>query len=723
MIGTTMSGHGANLFLAGFISILGQIVLLRELNVAFHGVELVYPVAIGGWIFFAAIGTVLHKARPSLNRTAVFFILFAIFLLSGIVFIRGSALFSDKIAGFSHFPFEQIATFLVPLLPAGLLSGLLFVETSSLYIYRDRRLTGAYGIEALGGIAGGLLATLCFHYGLNNLSVALLCALLSLTAGTFRFERKTGSRCRIIAAAFAVLTLLFLYKASLLDMRMTGWKHPGLFFVNDFRYGRIAATYREGNIFVFENDNLVFTSQDTEGARFAHLAALQHPEPRRILMIGSGWDGSVRELLLHKPVRIDVMLPEEDPYIRFRLSRDVRRSLADPAVHLSRSDPRKFLKHKGFAWDLIIIDMSAQLSCWTNRFHTREFFSSLTTRLYPGGIAVLRLPGAKNLQTTQEITRAAGIYRALALNLPKQLILPGTTTMIASSFAPLPTSPEVLIDRLREREIESRHISSSSIRELFENEHLLDTRNRLKNTAAPENSDAMPVRYVYSVPSWATYLVPEAIIARISNFAAMKKLFVHTCLIASVGLIMLFVVSRLQSNWQRIALTVVGGFLGMISESVLLLCYQAKEGILYQQLPFFLAVFMAGLSFGAPLFRDLTVQTTARKNYKRLWGAALLIGFMLLNTTIIEKANGGLGNLPLALFLTAAAGFLTGGLFGCAGSYGARKHQNRTSLYTADLIGGSLGALCAGLFFIPIFGLAATSMGMIITAALALLLI
>jgi spermidine synthase len=718
-----MSDHGAFLLLAGFISLLGQIVLLRELNVAFHGVELIYPIAIGEWMFFAAIGTLFRKDRPSLNRTAVLFILFAIFLLSGIVFIRGSALFADKIAGFSNIPFAQIATFIVPLLPVGLLSGLLFVETSSLYIYRDRRLTGAYGIEAFGGIAGGLLATLGFHYGLNNLFVALLCALLSLTAAIFSFQRKTGSRGHIIAAAIAVLTLLFLYKASLLDMRMTAWRHPGLFFVTDFRYGRIAATYREGNILVFENDNLVFTSQDTEGACFAHLAALQHPEPRRILMIGSGWNGSVRQLLLHKPVRIDVMLPEGDPYIRFRLPPDVRKSLADPAVHLSRSDPRNFLKYKGFAWDLIMIDMSANLSCRTNRFYTREFFSSLTKRLYPGGIAVLRLPGAKNLQTTQDVIRAASIYRAVALNFPKQLILSGTTTLIASSFAPLPMSPEILINRLRERKIVSRHISSSSIRELFENENLLNIGDRLKNTVAPENSDAMPACYAYSVLSWATYLAPQAVLALISNFAAMKKLFVHTGWIICVVLILLFVVSRLQSNWQRIALTVIGGFLGMISESVLILCYQAKEGILYQQLPFFLAAFMAGLSLGAPLFRDLTVQKTARKNYKRLWGAALLIGFMLLNTTVIGNVNVGSVNLPLTLFLTAAAGFLTGGLFGCAGSYGARKHQNRTSLYTADLIGGSLGALGAGLLFIPIFGLAVTAMGIIITAALALLLI
>jgi spermidine synthase len=718
-----MNGHGGFLFLAGLISFIGQIVLLRELNVVFHGVELIYPVAIGGWMFFATVGTLLHKGRPSLNRTAAFFTLFALLLLSSIVFIRGSALFSDKIAGFSSFPFEQIILFIVPLLPAGLLSGMLFVETSSLYIYRDRRLTGAYGIEALGGAAGGLLAALWFHYGLTNLFVSLLCALVSLITAIFSFQKKTGRPGRFIAAAFAIFMLLLLYKASVLDTRMAGWKHPGLFFGDDFRYGRIAATYRDGNVFVFENNHPVFTSQDTEGARFAHLAALQHPEPRRMLIIGGGWDGSVHELLLHKPVRIDVILPEGDPYIRFRLPSMVRQSLANPAVHLSQSDPRKFLKLRGFAWDLVILDMSAHPSCLTNRFYTREFFSSLTARLYPGGIIIVRLPGANDLQTTPEIIRAASISKALALNLPEQIILPGKTTLIAASSAPLPSSPKVLIDHLREREIESSYTSSSSIQELFVNPDSARIENQMKDLATPANSDSMPVCYTCSFLSWARYVAPETIIARFSNPAELKKRLIPAGLAVCISLILLFAASRLQLSWRGTALAMVGGFLGVISECELMLYYQATEGILYQQLPLFVMVFMAGLAFGAPLFRDLTVRTTMEKNYKGLWGAALLIGFMLLNTTVIVTVKGGTESLLLIVLLNSAAGFLTGGLFGSADSYGTRKHQDRTSLYTADLIGGILGALCAGLFFIPIFGLTQTAMAVSIIAALALILI
>ncbi len=39
-----------HLFLVGLVSMLAQVVILRELNVAFYGVELIYILAIGAWL-------------------------------------------------------------------------------------------------------------------------------------------------------------------------------------------------------------------------------------------------------------------------------------------------------------------------------------------------------------------------------------------------------------------------------------------------------------------------------------------------------------------------------------------------------------------------------------------------------------------------------------------------------------------------------------------------
>jgi len=737
IIRRTTSGVGTALFMAGLVSLLGQTVIYRELSIVFHGVELVFPVALGSWMFFAALGTLFHRAWPSENRIGIFFTLFALFLFSGILFIRGNGLLLKNIHAFPIVSLRQIAIFLLPLLPVGILSGMMFSEISSTYLETRGTPEGADAVEAAGGIAGGLLATVAVQYGLwtlsftfSNLLLVFLCALLSFATALLHFQKKTGRYGRLVATALTFLTIALLYRVSWIDMKMTALSHPGLFFSGDFPSGRIAATYNGGNISVFENDYPVFTEKDTEGASFANLAALQHPDPRRILLIGGGWDGSVRELLLHKPQRIDVMLPAEDPFIRFRLSGDIRKSLADPLVHLSRADPQKFLKYRGLAWDIIIVDIAGTTSCRMNRLYTREFFSSLAGRLYHGGIVVIRLPSIDTMKPTKDFIKTSSIFRALASVFPEQLILTGKTSLLASSFAPLPHSSETLTERLRERDIKSRAISSLYIQKLFENKNSADLKNQLQDMGFPENSNIRPACYPYAVQSWAETLLPEAILAHMPDLKTVQKNSRLLGLISGIGLLLLLAGSHLRPNWQRTILTAVGGFLGTASVALLMLRYGAKEDSLYQQIPFLLTALMTGLVLGILLLRDLTVKTgTAVKrslmfaNRSRLGGATLLVGFMLLNAAFIGSAKGDAGGLLLTAFLIAISGFLASGLTVCASIYRTDGFGRRTSPHTAYLIGGSLGALSAGLFLIPVFGLAATSMTLIIMAALALLLV
>ncbi|MBU4371937.1 MAG: hypothetical protein KKH02_05405 [Proteobacteria bacterium] len=116
----------AALFLTGLVSLFGQIVLLRELNVAFYGIELIYLIALGVWMLLTAVGALIGGSRPSAGRTAVLFLCFALFLPLGIVFLRASRLLLGGIPG-AYLPFPlQMAALVIALLPAGLLSGLLF---------------------------------------------------------------------------------------------------------------------------------------------------------------------------------------------------------------------------------------------------------------------------------------------------------------------------------------------------------------------------------------------------------------------------------------------------------------------------------------------------------------------------------------------------------------------------------------------------------------------
>jgi len=143
----------AALFLTGLVSLFGQIVLLRELNVAFYGIELIYLIALGVWMLLTAVGALIGGRRPSAGRTAVLFLCFALSLPLGVVFLRASRFLLGGIPG-AYLPFpRQIAALVIALLPAGLLSGLLFREAAGLHVERGRTLAGAYVIESAGGLA------------------------------------------------------------------------------------------------------------------------------------------------------------------------------------------------------------------------------------------------------------------------------------------------------------------------------------------------------------------------------------------------------------------------------------------------------------------------------------------------------------------------------------------------------------------------------------------
>ena len=717
----------AALFLTGLVSLFGQIVLLRELNVAFYGIELIYLIGLGIWMILTALGALAGIPRPSAGRIAVLFLCFALFLPLGVAFLRASRLLLGGVPG-AYLPFpRQMAALIIALLPAGLLSGLLFRAAAGLHAERGRTLAGAYGIESAGGLAGGVLATIALRYGFQNLPLAAACSLIAAAAALLLFWRKGLRTGRAIAALLVLFLIAVLYQTPSLDRRMTGWNHPGLVATRDSPYGRVTATVLAGQVSVFENDALAFESGGTEAELFAHLAALQHPEPRRILVLGGGWDGTLSELLRHRPVRIDAVVLDVDPItlLRRHLPAEIRASLTDPAVRLTRADPRHFLKNSGFAWDLILVGMPEPSSGETNRFYTREFFAQCAARLYPGGIVAVRLPAAENIWTPQTTRRTASVYRALASVFPEILALPGAMTVITASAAPLPRSPEIMIDRLRERGFQTRLISPRYIQYLFTNDRFADLEKRLKETVVPENADIRPVCYLYAVMSWLARFFPRLAIAGLPGFGMEGEGFGKIGWILGIGLALLFLGSRLRPAWQRGLLAAVAGFLGIVSESVLMLAYQAKEGVLYQEIGLLLAAFMAGLALGAPALRDLILGTGVKKKRVQGWGYALLAGFIILGFAAIGIVTGGAaGGLLLTAVLLAAAGFLVGGLIAYAGLRGVREQKRVIGpLYAADLIGGCLGALFGSLVLIPLLGLAGTLKGMIFVAALAFLLI
>ena len=712
----------------GLISILGQVVLLRELNVSFYGVELIYLLAMGIWLFWTAIGVLIGRRFhfPSLYRIGILFIIFGIALPLDIAFIRSSRILFGGVPGAYLSFLQQIIIAVFSILPAGLLSGLLFQWTAEVYVATGRTLAIAYAIESAGGLFGGLLATLFLRWGLQNCSIAFVCGLIAAIAPLLFLRKHRASVLCWTAAVLAGIFLVLLWKTSPLDRQMTKWNHPNLLESSDSPYGRITVTQLLNQVSVFENDALAFETEGTEAEYFCHLTALQHPNPQHVLILGGGIEGIVREIEQYAPKQIDYV--ELNPVMLNLVTRflpdDIGKSLRESNVHIIFADPRRYLKESG-TYDLILVGMQEPTSGQANRFYTQEFFEQCSAKLNPGGILGFRLRAAENLWTMPLIRRTVSIYSALQAVFPEVLFLPGTTNIVTASREPLPRTPETMSRRLQDRKIVTRLISPNYIRYLFTNDRFFELRDLLKRETALPNTDIRPVCYQYAFMIWLSKFFPQIALIDLSSIVSKGFFKPPLSLLLWISLPIVFLLSRFLPASRRILLVAVSGFLGMVLETILILYYQVKHGVLYQDIGLLLMSFMAGLALGAILINILMTRFADMQKLTRWYSAGLLIGFCLLcaivGTKLTMSASVGLAQTS---WLLAVAGFLVAGIFAFTSLYEIEEQKSVISpLYSADLIGGCLGSLLGSLILIPLVGLDVTTRGMLLLAAFSLLLV
>ena len=729
-----MPAHGIMLLLAiGFISILGQVVLLRELSVAFYGIELIYILGIGLWLLSTAAGALISRwnRAPPPGQAQVLLLTIALLLPLDVVFIRAIRPIFSGVPG-AYLPFDrQLLGLTIALLPVGLLLGLAFQRTAGIFLEQGRSLPAAYAVECAGGLAGGLLSTALLMLGIQNLTGSLVCGLVAAGA-CMAPARQTASSYvgprwhRGVAFAVAGLLIAGVLKSAALDRITTGWSHPDLVNVTDTPYGRLAVSAHESQVVVFENDALVFETEGTTAEEFVHLAALQHPRPQRVLLLGGGVEGTVREVLKHSPQSVDYveLNPAMLRVLPQLLPSDLRESLGAAAVRIIQADPRSYLLSCG-QYDLILVAMAEPISGQANRFYTREFFRQCSARLAPGGVFAFRIRSSENFWTPQLTHQMVSIYRALEAAFPSILVLPGATNVVVAAHQPLAREPSTLAERFVQRRLETRMVSVPYIRYLFLNDRFEQIAKTLAAGTAPANSDTKPVCYRYAVLIWLSKFFPRlATLDAAELFPRGATAVLSWCLVA-LGATTLLVLARRNVRLRSVTLMAAVGFVGMVLETVLLLHFQVKMGVLYQDIGLLLMSFMAGLTLGAVIVERWMGPRNRGPTASRLAGAALVVGAVLLSGVIGWRIRTeGAASLAESALLQAAAGMLVSGVFAYASGRAASDQKRIIGpLYAADLVGGCLGSLVASLLLVPYGGLdtAALLMAPISLACLVLL--
>jgi len=744
-------------FLAGFVSLVAQVLLLRELAVFLHGNELVFSAALAAWLLLAAMGSFVASCWADLITSperAFAWLLGAAGLLVPLtlLYVRlAPRLFLEPTGAAVSFGRMFLITVLL-LAPLLLVLGSLFALACRVVLPHGEGpragIGRAYILEAAGTTAGGLAFTFVFAPAVRPLTAALLLATAALAMmGAGLAKRRRFAVAVAVLMGAGLLLVLTVSGRSALELRSRALRLRG-YVLQDSRdsvYGRVDVATRGGQVAFFENGSLVATNECEENAEpLAHLALLFHPMPRRVAMVGGALAGTLRKVLEHRPAEVDYC--ELDPllveFARRYASVPDRDALSGTGVRVHADlDARRFLRRAEGKYDVVLLDQPDPTTAAANRFFTLEFFHEGGRALASGGILAFQLSSAPGRLSEEQRLLTASILRTLKAALPEVLVIPcDDRNVFLASPTPgtLVTTAGTLLRRMEDRNLRVVRLQPEAIRlclDSFQQERLFQQLREARHAAI--NRDDHPISYYYG-----TLLMHRIHSGRTRWLGWLEELNIRRVAAIALGLAAILAVLQRLLRWRGAAVSAAlasVGFTGISLEVVLLLAFQGFFGYAYTYLGLLFAAFMLGLVVGSGIgLRLASRQDCTRRRLLAAVAALAAYAFLLpwvwryvgAVSVPLRHAAEVLG-FPL---LTFVAGSLVGTVFplsaqvwvvecsrsgkGCVGRVGGL-------LYACDLLGSFAGALLTGALLVPLLGLAGTchAVAIFLSSALALLLV
>ncbi len=724
--------------LVGFSAVIGQIVLMRELIVVFSGNEISLGIMLATWLLWTAIGSGLagrfaFGRSNALRSLALIECLLGISLPPTIWLLRTSRTFFQTVPGELVGPVPMLLISLICLSVFCVLSGCLFVVAARMY-QQECAVTArvatsfTYLFEATGSGLGGILASVVLLRFLESFQIAIVVTLLNLCMAAILLLRMSRKQVAALIVAATLLAIPFLsYVAPRLDRSTLQhlWRGFGLLESRDSIYGNLAVI-ETGNIrSIYDNGVILASAPDQNAAEEAvHYALLEHPAPRRILLIGGGVNGSIGEALKHPTLqRLDYV--ELDPTLiqifrQFFPAQSVP-AISDPRVHIHYSDGRHYLRSADDMFDEIILSLPDPQTAQLNRFYTIEFFRSARDHLFPGGLLALQLRSSEDYISPDLAEFLRCIQHTLQQVFPHLVIIPGESIHFFAAMRPdvLTDNPQALIARLKARQLQTQYVREYFIPFRMMPDRMAQVRDLLQpRPATPVNRDFEPIAYYFDVVLWSAQF--RLGYSRLFQAAAHVP---FATILQGVLVILLFVTVLLayvlprerRARASTTGCVVATGFTLMALQIFLLLAFQSVYGYVYHQLAILIGMFMAGIAVGSWLgiasirARDHNSLMTvlAAIQYLLALSGPVLLSLMIL----LSRSSGMHGGLLVAQLafpaLAALCGTLGGYQFPIATEMYLRDGRTQTGvglLYAADLLGGCAGALLLSSYLIPVFG-------------------
>ncbi len=161
-------------------------------------------------------------------------------------------------------------------------------------------------------------------------------------------------------------------------------QYQDLLVVDTYDYGRMLLL--DGVVQLTECDEFVYHEM------MAHVALFTHPNPKKVLVIGGGDGGMIREVVKHPSVEKAVLAEIDDRVIAASKAYfpTVGSALDNPKVDIQVGDGIKYVNdHKG-EFDVILIDSSDPIGPGEGLF-LRDFYQSVHECLTEDGLFVAQM--------------------------------------------------------------------------------------------------------------------------------------------------------------------------------------------------------------------------------------------------------------------------------------------------------------------------------------------
>ncbi len=726
----------AALALCGFTAVVGQIVLMRELIQVFSGNEIALGILLATWLLWTAVGSALAGAarlgqrRPRL-AVAILESLIAASLPATIWAVRNAKAMFQAVPGELVGMVPVFVTSLVCMSVFCVASGALFAAAAGMAekecsLSPRAAASTAYLLEAAGSALGGIIASVVLVRWCDAFQIAMVGGLLNLCIAASLLLRLTRAQVAVLggAALIAAVPLLF-WIAPRWDReaRAQLWRGFHVVGTRESIYGNLTVT-ETGNEAgairsLYENGAILANAPDPAAAEEAvHYALLEHPAPRRVLLIGGGLNGGVAEVLKH-PSITSLDYVELDPAL-IAMAREYLPGQAagtDSRVHMHFLDGRRFLAQTREKFDVIIVGVPDPQTAQLNRFYTAEFFQLARQHLEPGGLVAIQLRSSEEAISPDLAAFLRSIRRTLGEVFPNQVVIPGETIHIFGALDPgtLTSDPQVLLARLRERKLATQYVREYFIPYRIAPDRMQQVAADLAPTpATPVNRDFTPIAYAFDVVLWgaqfkASYVEWFRGAEHIEFGRVVSAALIG--LLTGIAVLALLPGIKLRRRAAAGSCVAATGFTLMALQIFLLLGFQTVYGYVYTELSILIGLFMAGIALGAWLAIRRAAESTVRRLAAIQLVLTLAAPMLLLVVTFAGHFSSGPGTwiaVQIAFpALATVSGMLGGYQFAIGAGVFLERETGRSGvgmLYAIDQLGGCAGALALTTILIPVFG-------------------